>query len=168
PTVHGLAPSNASLTKPANVPFTWGAVMMIVKSRGVVCCKRYQSTPHEPHNGTRLSRGNTSKASAGLRNSTDANAVPGNGRGPSRAIVAAAAARIVVVPDLMPTMWPFGTTVATAELPLDQTKLTFVISTESPVPTSCQARAVASVSLPRIRIGNGVTLTCTSASCSVG
>ena len=80
----------------------------------------------------------------------------------------AAAARIVVVPDLMPTMWPFGSTVATAELPLDQTKLTFVISTESPVPTSCQARAVASVSFPRIRIGSGVTLTCTSASCSVG
>src|SRR2546422_10501713 len=86
PTVHGLAPSNWLLTNPANVPFTWGAVMMIVRARGVVCCKRYQSTPHEPHNGTRLSRGNTSKASAGLRNSTDANAVPRSGRGPSRAI----------------------------------------------------------------------------------
>src|SRR2546430_4220605 len=62
PTVHGLAPSNASLTNPANVPFTWGAVMMIVRSRGVVCCKRYQSTPHEPHNGTRLSRGKDRKS----------------------------------------------------------------------------------------------------------
>src|SRR5256712_7502141 len=92
PTVHGLAPSNWLLTNPANVPFTWGAVMMIVRSRGVVVCsRRYQSTPHEPHDGTRLSRGSTSKASAGLKNSTDAKAVPGNGRGPSRSIVAGAA-----------------------------------------------------------------------------
>src|SRR5207244_4012428 len=66
------------------------------------------------------------------------------------------------------TMCPLGSTVATDALPLDQTKLMFVISAESPVPSTCQARAVASASFPRIRIGSGVTLTCTSASCPAG
>src|SRR5438128_12104837 len=78
PTVHGLAPSNWLLTNPANVPFTWGAVMMIVRSRGVVCCKRYQSRPNK------LSRGSTSQARAGFVNRIGPNFVPGHGRGPSR------------------------------------------------------------------------------------
>src|SRR2546427_10716393 len=85
PTVHALAAPNPLLTNPANVPFTSGALMMIVRSRVPACCRRYQSTPHalvQP--GTKLSRGSTSQVGAGLRNSTDADAVPRNGRRPSR------------------------------------------------------------------------------------
>src|SRR5213593_359139 len=73
-----------------------------------------------------------------------------------------------VVPDLMPTTCPVGSTVAVSGSSLDQTKLTFASSCESVADTRCQARAVAWVSLPRIKTGSGSTLTCTASSRSVG
>src|SRR2546422_799917 len=64
----------------------------------------------------------------------------------------AAAARISVVPDLIPTMWPWPSTVATVLSLLVHTNATLGIATESPGPRTCHAVAVATVSLPRIRI----------------
>src|SRR2546422_3250836 len=86
PMVHAFAPPNWSLTNPANVPFTAGGVMLIGRARGPACWERDQSTPDK------LSRGHSSKATAGLRNTTDAQGVPADGRGPPRSMVAGAAA----------------------------------------------------------------------------
>src|SRR5204862_6945865 len=80
----------------------------------------------------------------------------------------AAAARITAVPEFTPTICPALSTVATAGLLLDQTKLTLGIRCESPGATTCQAVALAVVSLPRINILRRVTLTCTEESRSVG
>src|SRR2546425_8694943 len=80
----------------------------------------------------------------------------------------AAAAVMMTVPDVTPTMWPAASTVATLGLLLDQAKTTLGIGWESPGPTICQARAMATVSSPRNRMGILVRLTCTDASRSVG
>src|SRR2546426_5303580 len=73
PMVHAFAPPNWSLTNPANVPFTAGAGVMIVRSRGPACCQRDQSTPNKP------SRGKSSQANARFRKSPDAEGGPGEG-----------------------------------------------------------------------------------------
>ena len=65
-------------------------------------------------------------------------------------------------------MRPELSTVATPGALLDQTNATLGIGCESAGPTICHALAVAIVSLPRIRIFRGVTLTWTDASRSVG
>ena len=79
-----------------------------------------------------------------------------------------AAAVMIVLPDLMPTMRPSVLTVAMPESLVDQVNATFGMTTESPAPRICQARAVATVSWPLNRMCTGVRLTCTAASCSVG
>src|SRR4029077_11575487 len=80
----------------------------------------------------------------------------------------AAAAVMMTVPDFTPTMWPTLSTVATLGSLLVQTNTTFEIGCESAGPTSCQARAVTTVSLPRNKMFTLVRLTCTDASRSVG
>src|SRR3989454_1876764 len=72
------------------------------------------------------------------------------------------------VPDFTPVMCPALSTVATVLSLLVHTNATLGIATESPGPRTCQAVAVATVSLPRIRILRGVMLTCTELSRSVG
>src|SRR5437879_12292645 len=78
------------------------------------------------------------------------------------------AAGSVAGPDVLPTIRPEVSTVATAGSLLDHTKTTLEIGTESADPTICHARAVATVSLPRNRTRIRDMLTCTKLSCSVG
>src|SRR5713101_9245492 len=80
----------------------------------------------------------------------------------------AAAAVMTPVPEVIPTICPALSTVATLGLLDDQTNTMFGIGCESAGPFICHAVAVAAVSLPRSRIWMGVMLTCTDESCSVG
>ena len=79
-----------------------------------------------------------------------------------------AAAVMIALPDLIPTIRPSELTVATAASLVDQVNATLGMTTESPGPRTCQARAAATVSWPLNRMCTGVRLTCTAASCSVG
>src|SRR3989449_8061433 len=66
PMVHAFAPPNWSLTNPANVPFTAGAGLMIVRTRVAGLAKRYPATPNK------LPHGNAPEANARLGNTPDA------------------------------------------------------------------------------------------------
>ena len=75
---------------------------------------------------------------------------------------------MTTAPDVIATMCPRSSTVATAGLLLVHTNTTFGIGCESDGPAMRQAVAVAVVSVPRIRIPRRVRLTCTDESRSVG
>src|SRR6266540_442536 len=75
----------------------------------------------------------------------------------------AAAARMMVVPDVTPTMWPALSTVATPASLLDHTNATLGMGCESAGPSMRHARAVAMVSSPRNKMRIEVMLTCTEA-----